>query len=597
VSARSLAGPIGARTAVSSVAARERVSCAVPLTAEPRMPFDDPTYIFTLEHVQKLYDDQYILKGITLAFLPGAKIGLIGNNGAGKSTLLKIIAGEDKDFIGEARPKDGLSIGYVGQEPRLDPAKDVRGNIEDGLAEVKRHLARFDEINAKLGEVDGDEMQKLLDEMTRVQEHIEAHDGWNLDTHVEIAMEALRTPPGDADVTTLSGGEKRRVALARTLLSRPDLLLLDEPTNHLDADSVAWLEEHLRDYSGAVLLVTHDRYFLDNVVGWMLEIDRGRGIPYQGNYSAYLETREKRLDVEKGENRKREKHIERELEWVRTSPSARTVKNRARLKRYDELLALEYEHAEDDIDLEIPPGPRLGDRVVNFDKVTKGFGGRVLMKDLTLEIPRGAIVGIIGPNGIGKTTFFKLITGAEKPDSGAVRVGETVEMTYVDQQREDLDPERTVFQEISGGNDWLPFGSKTIHARGYVSRFNFRGVDQEKRVGQLSGGQRNRVQLAKLLRRGANVIMLDEPTNDLDLATLRVLEDAFSDFAGTLMIVSHDRWFLDRVATNILAFEGDGKVRWFEGGYTAYAERRAEELAKAGASDRRGPKRKLYAKN
>jgi energy-dependent translational throttle protein EttA len=560
------------------------------------MPFDDPTYIFTLENVQKLYDDLFVLKGITLAFLPGAKIGLIGNNGAGKSTLLKIIAGEDKDFIGEARPKAGLTIGYVGQEPKLDPAKDVRGNIEDGLAGTKALLKRFDEINAKLGDVDGDEMQKLLDEMTRVQEEIDARDGWSLDLHVEIAMEALRTPPADADVTKLSGGEKRRVALARTLLSRPDLLLLDEPTNHLDADSVAWLEEHLRDYPGAVILVTHDRYFLDNVVGWMLEIDRGRGIPYQGNYSGYLEQKEKRLDVEKGENRKREKHIERELEWVRTSPSARTVKNRARLKRYDELLALEYEHAEDDIDLEIPPGPRLGDRVVNFDKVTKGFGGRVLMKDLTLEIPRGAIVGIIGPNGIGKTTFFKLITGAEKPDSGRVTVGETVEMTYVDQQREDLDPKLTVYQEISGGNDWLPFGNRTIHARGYVSRFNFRGVDQEKKVGELSGGQRNRVQLAKLLRRGANVIMLDEPTNDLDLATLRVLEDAFSDFAGTLMIVSHDRWFLDRVATNILAFEGDGKVRWFEGGYTAYAERRAEENAKAGVSERRGPKRKLYAK-
>jgi ATP-binding cassette ChvD family protein len=560
------------------------------------MPFDDPTYVFTLENVQKLYDDQYILKGITLAFLPGAKIGLIGNNGAGKSTLLKIIAGEDRDFIGEARPKDGLRIGYVGQEPRLDPAKDVRGNIEDGLAEVKRHLARFDEINAKLGEVDGDEMQKLLDEMTRVQEEIDAKDGWNLDTHVEIAMEALRTPPGDADVTKLSGGEKRRVALARTLLSRPDLLLLDEPTNHLDADSVAWLEDHLSEYPGTIILVTHDRYFLDNVVGWMLEIDRGRGIPYQGNYSGYLEAKAKREETEKGEQRKREKHLERELEWVRTSPSARTVKNRARLKRYEELLALEYEHAEDDIDLEIPPGPRLGDRVVNFDKVAKGFGGRALIKDLTLEIPRGAIVGIIGPNGIGKTTFFKLITGGEKPDAGRVAVGETVEMTYVDQQREDLDPEKTVFQEISGGADWLPFGNRTIHARGYVSRFNFRGVDQEKKVGQLSGGQRNRVQLAKLLRRGANVIMLDEPTNDLDLATLRVLEDAFSDFAGTLMIVSHDRWFLDRVATHILAFEGDGRVRWFEGGYTAYAARRAEELAKAGAADRRGPKRKLFAK-
>jgi len=529
--------------------------------------------------------------------LPGAKIGLIGNNGAGKSTLLRIMAGEDKDFTGEARAAEGTRIGYVLQEPRLDPAKNVRGNIEDGLGETKSLLVRFDEINAKLGEVDGDAMTKLLDELTRVQEQIDARDGWNLDTHVEIAMEALRTPPGDADVTTLSGGEKRRVALAKVLLSRPDMLLLDEPTNHLDADSVAWLEEHLRDYPGTVILVTHDRYFLDNVVGWMLEIDRGRGIPYQGNYSGYLEAKEKRLDVEKGENRKREKHIERELEWVRTSPSARTVKNRARLSRYDELLALEYEHAEDDIDLEIPPGPRLGDRVVNFDKVTKGFGGRLLMKDLTLEIPRGAIVGIIGPNGIGKTTFFKLITGAEKPDSGAVRIGETVEMTYVDQQREDLDPNLTVYQEISGGMDWLPFGTKTIHARGYVSRFNFRGVDQEKKVGEISGGQRNRVQLAKLLRRGANVIMLDEPTNDLDLSTLRVLEDAFTDFASTLMIVSHDRWFLDRVATNILAFEGDGKVRWFEGGYTAYATRRAEEMAKAGAADRRGPKRKLFAKN
>jgi sulfate-transporting ATPase len=564
------------------------------------MPFDDPTYVFTLERVQKVYDDQFVLKGITLAFLPGAKIGLIGANGAGKSTLLKIMAGVDKDFDGEAKPKEGLRIGYVGQEPRLDPSKNVRENIEDGLAETKAALARFNAINDKLGDCDGDEMQRLLDEMTRVQEQIDAKDGWNLDLHVEIAMEALRTPPAAADVTKLSGGEKRRVALAKTLLSRPDLLLLDEPTNHLDTESVTWLEEHLKEYPGTVILVTHDRYFLDNVLagadGWMLEIDRGRAIPYKGNYSAYLEAREKRLDVEKGEQRKREKHIERELEWVRTSPSARTVKNRARLKRYDELLALEYEHAEDDIDLEIPPGPRLGDRVVKFEHVTKGFDGRTLLSDFSVEIPRGAIVGIIGPNGIGKTTFFKLITGAEKPDKGAVVVGETVAMTYVDQQREDLDSERTVFQEISGGNDWLPFGTKTIHARGYISRFNFRGQDQEKKVGELSGGQRNRVQLAKLLRRGANVIMLDEPTNDLDLATLRVLEDAFSDFAGTLMIVSHDRWFLDRVATHILAFEGDGKVRWFEGGYTAYAERRAEEMAAAGASERKGPKRKLYSK-
>jgi ATP-binding cassette ChvD family protein len=560
------------------------------------MPFDDPTYAFTLERVQKVYDDEFVLKGITLAFLPNAKIGLIGNNGAGKSTLLRIIAGEDKDFQGEAKPKAGLRIGYVGQEPRLDPGKNVRQNVEEGLAQTKALLARFDEINAKLGDADGDAMQRLLDEMARVQEQIDAKDGWNLDLHVEIAMEALRTPPPEADVTTLSGGEKRRVALARTLLSRPDMLLLDEPTNHLDAESVTWLEEHLADYPGCVILVTHDRYFLDRVVGWMLEIDRGRGIPYQGNYSSHLEQKAKRMEIESREAGKREKHIARELEWVRTSPSARTVKNRARLRRYDELLALEYEHAEDDIDLEIPPGPRLGDRVVLLQKVTKGFGGRTLMKDLDLDIPRGAIVGIIGPNGIGKTTLFKLVTGVEKPDSGTVVLGETVKVTYVDQQREDLDPDRTVYQEISGGADWLPFGNKTIHARGYVARFNFRGSDQEKKVGTLSGGQRNRVQLAKLLRLGSNVILLDEPTNDLDLQTLRVLEDAFSDFAGTLMIVSHDRWFLDRVATHILAFEGDGRVRWFEGPYSAYAERRAQEAAAAGTSDRRGPRRRLYVK-
>jgi ATP-binding cassette ChvD family protein len=549
-----------------------------------------------MERLRKVWDQKEVLKGITLAFLPGAKIGIIGSNGAGKSTLLRIMAGLDTDFEGEALPAPGTTIGYVLQEPRLDPSKNVRENIEDGLAETKALLVRFEEINAKLGDVsDPDAMQALLDEMAKVQEQIDAKDGWNLDTHVGIAMEALRTPPGDASVATLSGGEKRRVALAKVLLSRPDLLLLDEPTNHLDADSVAWLEEHLREYPGTVLLVTHDRYFLDNVVGWMLEIDRGRGIPYQGNYSSYLEQKQKRLQVEQREAATREKHLARELEWVRTSPSARTVKNRARLKRYEELLAEEYEHAEDDIDLEIPPGPRLGDRVFKLEHVSKAFGARKVIDDFSVEVPRCAIVGIIGPNGAGKTTLFKLLTGVEKPDGGTVTVGDTVTMTYVDQQREDLDDDKTVFDEISGGNEWLEFGTQRIHARGYISRFNFRGEDQQKKVGELSGGQRNRVQLAKLLRKGANVILLDEPTNDLDLGTLRVLEDALSAFAGTVMVVSHDRWFLDRIATNILAFEGDGKVRAFDGGYTAYAQRRAEELGAAGL-DRRGPKRKLYGR-
>ncbi len=554
----------------------------------------NPQYVFTMERVSKVFDQKEILKGITLSFLPGAKIGLIGNNGAGKSTLLRIMAGVDKDFDGFASPAPGVSVGFVLQEPRLDPTKNVRENVEMGLAPMKKLLTRFEEINAKLAEdLDPDAMQETLDEMTRVQEQIDAVGGWEIDTHVQIAMEALRTPPGDASVATLSGGEKRRIALARTLLERPDILLLDEPTNHLDADSVQWLEEHLREYAGTVILVTHDRYFLDNVVNWMLEIDRGRGIPYQGNYSSFLEAKQKRMEVESGQASRREKHITRELEWVRTSPSARTVKNRARLKRYEELLREEYEHAEDDVDLQIPPGPRLGDRVFQLDHVTKRYGDRTVIGDLTLEIPRAAIVGVVGPNGAGKTTLFRLLTGSEKADSGTVTVGETVVMTYIDQQREDLVDSKTVFDEISGGTDWLEFGTQRIHARGYISRFNFRGEDQQKKVGELSGGQRNRVQLAKLLRKGANVLLLDEPTNDLDLQTLRVLEDAIASFAGTVIVVSHDRWFLDRIATHILAFEGDGKVRWFEGGYTEYARRRAEESA---TSDRRGPKRKLYGR-
>jgi len=566
-----------------------------PIPAAPDLPpLSQPQYVFTLNRVSKTYDRRDILKEITLAFLPGVKIGLIGNNGAGKTTLLRIIAGEETPTDGSVTRAPGLRFGYVSQEPRLDPEKDVRGNIEDGLAETKALLTRFDDLSAQMGEdLDPDAMQKVMDRMERVQNEIDRVGGWEIDTKVEIAMEALRTPPGDAQVATLSGGEKRRIALARMLLSAPDVLLLDEPTNHLDADTVAWLEEHLRDYAGTVILITHDRYFLDNVAGWMLEIDRGRGIPYQGNYSSWLEQKASRMQVEKQQQAKRGKHLVRELEWVRTSPKARTAKNRARLNRYDQLLAAEYEHAEDDVDLQIPPGPRLGDRVIVFKGVSKGYDGRTLIDDLSVNIPRGAIVGVIGPNGAGKTTFTRLVTGVEPPDGGEVEIGETVQVTYIDQSREDLDDERTVFEEISGGSEWLPFGNRTIHARGYVTRFNFRGPDQQKKVGTLSGGQRNRVQLAKLLREGANVLLLDEPTNDLDLATLRVLEDALVSFAGTAIVVSHDRWFLDRIATHILAFEGDGRVRWFDGDYSAYAERREEELVAAGKAGRRGPRRRL----
>jgi len=550
-------------------------------------------YVFNLERVKKSYDGKEVLKGITLSFLPGAKIGVIGHNGAGKSTLMRIIAGEETDFDGEARAAPGITVGYVSQEPKLDPDKDVRGNIEDGLSGIRGLLARYEDLSAKLGEdLSDDQMQKVLDRMNAVQEQIDAADGWEIDLKVEIAMDALRTPPGDASVEILSGGEKRRVALARMLLSRPDILLLDEPTNHLDAESVAWLEEHLREYPGTVVLVTHDRYFLDNVVGWMLEVERGHGIPYKGNYSEYLEQKAKRVELQSREKARRGKHMSRELEWVRQTPKARNAKSKSRLRRYDELLAAEYEHAEDEVDLQIPPGPRLGEHVVRFENVSKSYGDRTLIDNLSIEIPRGAIVGVIGPNGAGKTTFLKLINGDIEPDSGAVVRGETLKVTYVDQSREDLEDDKTVFEEISGGSDWVPFGNKTIHARGYVSRFNFRSADQQKKVGELSGGQRNRVQMAKLLRLGANMLMLDEPTNDLDLQTLRVLEDALCAFAGCAVVVSHDRWFLDRVATHILAFEGDGTARWFEGDYAMYAARRAEELAASGEI-RKGPRRRL----
>ncbi len=550
-------------------------------------------YVFTLDRIRKVYDGKEVLKGITLSFLPGAKIGVIGNNGAGKSTLLRVIAGEEREFDGDALPAPGITIGYVPQEPRLDASKDVRGNIEDGLAGIRKLLADYEGLSARLGEdLDEDAMQKVLDRMNAVQEEIDSKGGWEIDLKVEIAMDALRTPPGDARIETLSGGEKRRVALARTLLAEPDILLLDEPTNHLDAESVAWLETHLRDYAGTVILVTHDRYFLDNVVGWMLEIDRGRGIPYKGNYSEYLDQKAKRQELEAREQVKRQRHLERELAWVRTTPSARNAKSKARLRRYDELLAEEYEHAEDEVDLQIPPGPRLGERVLRFEGVSKALGGRTLIDGLSFELPRGAIVGVVGPNGMGKTTLLKLVNGDIEPDAGRLVRGETLAVTYVDQSREDLDPKKSVFEEISGGADWVPFGNRTIHARGYVSRFNFRGQDQQKLVGELSGGQRNRVQLAKLLRRGANLLLLDEPTNDLDLETLRVLEDALAAFAGCAIVVSHDRWFLNRIATHILAFEGEGKARWFEGDYGMYAARREEELEAAGEV-RKGPRRRL----
>ncbi len=550
-------------------------------------------YCFTLQNIRKSYAKREVLRGITLAFLPGAKIGVVGNNGAGKSTLLRIIAGDETEFEGEARAAPGISIGYVSQEPQLDPEKNVRDNVEQGLAHVRELLREFDVLGEKMGEdLDDNAMQKALDRMNVVQEEIERLDGWEIDHKVEIAMDALRTPPGDAEVATLSGGEKRRVALARMLLSQPDVLLLDEPTNHLDAESVSWLEDHLRDYPGTVILITHDRYFLDTVVGWMLEIDHGRAVPYQGNYSAFLEQKAARQTVEKQKQGKRKKHIARELEWVRATPKARTAKNKARIGRYDQLLADEYEHAEDEVDLQIPPGPRLGERVLTFKDVSKALGGRTLINDLSFELPRGAIVGVVGPNGAGKTTLMRLITKQLEPDAGEVERGDTLKVVYVDQSRDDLTAKNTVFEEISGGADWLPFGTKTIHARGYVSRFNFRGPDQQKKVGELSGGQRNRVQLAKLLRLGANTLLLDEPTNDLDLQTLRVLEDALVAFAGCAIVVSHDRWFLDRVATHILAFEGDGLVRWFEGGYSQYAERRSEELDAAGVL-RKGPRRRL----
>jgi len=531
-----------------------------------------PQFIFIMKDLRKIVPPKReILKGIWLSFYPGAKIGVLGANGAGKSTLLRIMAGVDQDFLGEAKPADGVRIGFLAQEPRLDPDKDVRGNVEEGVAEIRGLLTRFDEINARLGEpLDPDEMEKVLEEQARVQDAIEAAGGWDLDRTVEIAMDALRCPPGEADVATLSGGEVRRVALCRLLLSKPDMLLLDEPTNHLDAESVAWLERFLKDYPGTVVAITHDRYFLDNVAGWILELDRGAGIPWEGNYSSWLDQKKQRLAQEEKQESARQRTLEHELEWVRMSPRARQAKSKARLQAYETLLAEGGGEREGSAEIIISPGPRLGDVVVQAEHLSKGYGDRLLIDDLSFSLPRGGIVGVIGANGAGKTTLFRMITGQEKPDKGALRVGETVRLAYVDQSRDALDASKNVWEEISGGAEQLMLGSRQMASRAYVASFNFKGSDQQKKVGDLSGGERNRLHMAKLLQTGGNLLLLDEPTNDLDVDTLRALEDALLAFAGCAVVISHDRWFLDRIATHMLAFEGDSHAEWFEGNYQDY---------------------------
>ena len=537
--------------------------------------------------------DSQVLKDIWLSFLPGAKIGVLGLNGAGKSTLLKIMAGEETGYIGEAFPGQGVSIGYLHQEPQLNPKKDVRGNVEEGVAEIKAVLDRYDAVNARLGEdMSPEEMDKVLDEQSKLQDRIDATNAWDLDSRLDLAMDALRLPPPDADVTTLSGGERRRVALCRLLLLSPDLLLLDEPTNHLDAESVAWLERFLKDYAGTVVAVTHDRYFLDNVAGWILELDRGHGIPYEGNYTGWLEQKQSRLQQEEKAETKRQRTLQRELEWIRMSPRARQAKGKARLNAYEQLLNEDTAQKLDSVEIYIPPGPRLGDIVVEARGLKKAYGDTVLFDDLTFTLPRGGIVGVIGPNGAGKTTTFKLITGEEKPDAGTIRLGDTVEVGYVDQSRE-LAPNKSVFDEITGGVDELEMGKKKVPSRAYVSWFNFKGAQQQRKVGTLSGGERNRVHLAKLLRKGSNLLLLDEPTNDLDVDTLRALEEALLNYAGCAVVISHDRWFLDRVATHILAFEGDSQTVWFEGNYQDYEADRKRRLGAQADQPHRIKYRKL----
>ena len=537
-------------------------------------------YIYVMKSLTKIYPGgREVLKDITLAFLPGAKIGVLGLNGAGKSTLLRVMAGIETEFNGEAWAAEGISVGYLSQEPDLDAGKDVHGNVLEGLAGTYALLKRFEEVSARFAEpMDDEEMNALIVEQGEIQEQIDAAGGWELERVVDIAMDALRCPPGDSDVATLSGGERRRVALCRLLLQKPDLLLLDEPTNHLDAESVAWLERFLADYEGTVVAVTHDRYFLDNVAGWILELDRGRGIPWKGNYSSWLEQKEQRLAIEEKQETARQRTLAAELEWVRASPRARQAKSKARVAAYERLLADAGERAPDVSQITVPPGPRLGDLVIEADRLQKGFGENLLIEDLSFKLPPGGIVGVIGPNGAGKTTLVRMITGVEMPDGGTLRTGETVKLGYVDQSREALDSAKSVWEEISEGQDEIELGRRRVQSRAYCAWFNFRGGDQQKKVGQLSGGERNRVHLAKMLKSGANVLLLDEPTNDLDVDTLRALEQALLDFAGSIVVVSHDRWFLDRIATHILAFEGDSRVVWFEGNYADYENDRKRRL-------------------
>jgi len=537
-------------------------------------------FVYVMKDLRKVVPPKReILRGIWLSFYPGAKIGVLGANGSGKSTLLRIMAGVDDDFQGEAFAAEGLRIGHLPQEPELDPTKDVRGNIEEGVAETRALLTRFEAVSARLGEPLSDaEMEKLLEQQARLQDSIDAANAWDLDRTVEIAMDALRVPAGDADVKTISGGERRRVALCRLLLQRPEMLLLDEPTNHLDAESVAWLERFLKDYPGTVVAVTHDRYFLDNVAGWILELDRGHGIPWQGNYSSWLQQKGTRLAQEEKVDAARERTLARELEWVQMSPRARQAKSKARLAAYDALLNEAFEQRAATLEIAIPPGPRLGDLVVEAQRVSKGYGDRVLFEDLSFHLPRGGIVGVIGPNGAGKTTLFRMIVGQEKPDAGTLRVGDSVRVGYVDQSRDALEAARTVWEEISGGQETLALGGRTVGSRAYVAAFNFKGSDQQKRVGTLSGGERNRLHLAKMLKSGANLLLLDEPTNDLDVDTLRALEDGLLAFAGCAVVISHDRWFLDRIATHMLAFEDDGQVVWYEGNYADYEADRRQRL-------------------
>jgi energy-dependent translational throttle protein EttA len=554
-----------------------------------------PQFIYTMKGLGKVYPpDAKVLDDIWLSFLPGAKIGVLGLNGAGKSSLLKIMAGDDHNVLGEAFPADGISIGFLQQEPTLDQAKTVLGNVEEGVADVRALLNRYDEVNGKLGEdLSPEEMEKALDEQARIQDRIDASNAWDLDSRLELAMDALRLPPADADVTTLSGGERRRVALCRLLLQSPDLLLLDEPTNHLDAESVAWLERFLKDYHGTVVAVTHDRYFLDNVAGWILELDRGHGIPWEGNYSSWLEQKQGRLALEEKQETKRQRTLERELEWIRLSPRARQAKGKARLNAYEELLREETAQKVDIAEIYIAPGPRLGDIVVEAHHVKKGYGDNVLMDDLDFTLPRGGIVGVIGPNGAGKTTLFRMITGMEQPDAGTLKIGDTVKVGYVDQSRDALNANATVWEEITGGRDEIEVGKRKVASRAYVSWFNFKGGAQQRKVGALSGGERNRVHLAKLLKKGSNLLLLDEPTNDLDVDTLRALEEALLGYAGCAVIISHDRWFLDRIATHMLAFEGDSQVVWFEGNYQDYEADRKRRLGAAADQPHRIKYRKL----